>query len=308
MFNLFKKKPFAIQISDNRVSVMQLNGKLENAKVTAAGQSDLAVGVVTEGIIMKAEELAEAIRMLLKKAAPSSIKAKECVVVLAENQTYSQVFYFTEKLPEAGLKRALDHQIGLTIPIPFEEVVYSYCKYDTDKLRIVFVFAVKRSVIASYSTFLKQQCGLTSIAFDPAALSFIANLKLGLPKNNGAILIYLKDGSINWYLLWNSLLFDSNTLLWKDQDNLGKDLQRSISFFQEKTGFGMEKILIVDSTQSYLELEKALAKLQLPIEKCEKFGVDMKDVSPKLEHSEILAGGALRAVDPTAGEFKINLL
>jgi hypothetical protein len=50
MFNLFKKKPFAIQISDNRVSVMQLNGKLENAKVTAAGQSDLAVGVVTDGV------------------------------------------------------------------------------------------------------------------------------------------------------------------------------------------------------------------------------------------------------------------
>jgi hypothetical protein len=308
MFNFFKKKPFAIQISDNRVRVMQLKGKLGSNEVTGVGQSDLALGVVSGGIIMKDQELAESIRKLLKEAAPSPIRSKECVVILAENQSYGQVFYFTEKLPEAELKKAVEHQISLTIPIPFEEITYDYFSYDTDKLRLVFVFAVKRSVIEAYTTFLKQQCGLTPIAYAPAVLSVVADLKLCLPTNNGAVLIYFKDNSINWCLLWNSLVFDSNTLLWKDQDNLGKDLQRSISFFQEKTGFAMEKILIADSTQSYLELEKTLAKLQLPIEKCDKFRVDTKDIVPVLEHSEIVAGGALRALEQTAEEFKINLL
>lgn len=169
MFNRFKgllsksKKGVGIELAPERINIAQLRKQGQGFKVVTLYSQEVPEGIFQDGKIGDIPALAELIRAAL---AESKIKAEHVATAVPMREAVIRIIPIPAELDDQELRdMVLNHEAGLYLPYPREEVDLDYQKlgFFTDEDGIekvqVLLVATKREVTDTYlETF--QQAGL----------------------------------------------------------------------------------------------------------------------------------------------------
>ncbi|MCA1994208.1 MAG: pilus assembly protein PilM [Coleofasciculus sp. S288] len=169
MFNRFKgllsksKKGVGIELAPERINIAQLRKQGQGFKVVTLYSQEVPEGIFQDGKIGDVPALAELIRAAL---AESKIKAEHVATAVPMREAVIRIIPIPAELDDQELRdMVLNHEAGLYLPYPREEVDLDYQKlgFFTDEDGIekvqVLLVATKREVTDTYlETF--QQAGL----------------------------------------------------------------------------------------------------------------------------------------------------
>jgi type IV pilus assembly protein PilM len=169
MFNRFKgllskgKKGIGIELAPERINIAQLKKQGQSYKVATLYSHEVPEGIFQGGQIADSPGLAELIKTAL---AESKIKADHVATAVPMREAVIRIIPIPAELDDQELKdMVLNHEAGLYLPYPREEVDLDYQKlgFFTDEDGIekvqVLLVATRREITDTYlDTF--QQAGL----------------------------------------------------------------------------------------------------------------------------------------------------
>ncbi|MCW6034860.1 pilus assembly protein PilM [Spirulina subsalsa FACHB-351] len=163
--NLFGKKTkgIGIEVAPERINIVQLRKQGQNYKLETYLTREVPEGIFEEGQIVDSPALAELIQELLTE---NNIKVKKVATSVPMREAIIRIIPIPAELDDQELRdMVLNHEAGLYLPYPREEVDLDYQKLgffeDEDgieKVQVLLV-ATRREVTDTYlDTF--QQAGL----------------------------------------------------------------------------------------------------------------------------------------------------
>ncbi|MFA5747092.1 MAG: pilus assembly protein PilM [Candidatus Paceibacterota bacterium] len=117
MFNIFQRKAFGLDISDQSIEVLELEKKSGKVFLKAYGRVEIGEGLVRGGVIVDRDALAIKIKQVLAEAQPRPIKIKKVVCSLPESQTFFHFFPSGEDIEQQAAK---------TLPINLADFYFNY--------------------------------------------------------------------------------------------------------------------------------------------------------------------------------------
>ncbi|MFH1012477.1 MAG: hypothetical protein V1760_01895, partial [Candidatus Peregrinibacteria bacterium] len=183
------------------------------------------------------------------------------------------------------------------------------------KLNIVFVVGVRRVIIAQYYEILKMFCGLSPVAFEPESLSLLRNLPPKWDAKQSVALVYTKENSASWFLLWNGFIFDSSTTSFTEgkgiEEALANDLKKSELLFEKNTALKITQVIVTGKSELMPSIEKALKeKIPVPITVMQESMVPLQGLNiGNAEAFSSACGAALKGIGlEGAVPIAINLI
>lgn len=157
------KKATTVFIRDTGIYLLAMKGK----QVEKWGTAPLEPGLVSQGMIMHEDRVAEAVRQLFKQEKTSTSKV---IAGLSGHDSLYRIITLPD-VPEAVLPEAVRREAKRTIPTPLEEVYYSYQDIPSMKgeRRILLATFPRNSVDALVSTLRKA--GIRPYVMDLAPLA-----------------------------------------------------------------------------------------------------------------------------------------
>ncbi|MFH1745146.1 MAG: pilus assembly protein PilM [bacterium] len=172
---MFKKNSVGIDIAERTVEVAELCGSKENPKILNIGRVEFESGIVSRGRIKKKARLVEVIKEALSSAKPGPVMGKSVVFGLPESQACIRVFQF-KNCNREQLKYFIQSKVKKNIPIPQEDLVYSYKILDGGEDYIdVLVAAANKRVLNEWLDLFKE-LKLDLKIFDIEALAIFRGL------------------------------------------------------------------------------------------------------------------------------------
>ncbi|MEA5420910.1 type IV pilus assembly protein PilM [Spirulina sp. CCNP1310] len=160
--NLFAKKGngIGLEIAPERINIVQLRKQGQNYKLVTFVTEEVPEGIIEEGRILDSPALAELIRETLDK---NNIKAKKIATAVPMRESIIRLIPIPSELDDQELKdMVLNHEAGLYLPYPREEVDLDYQKLgffeDEDgieKVQVLLV-ATRREVTDMYLETFEQ--------------------------------------------------------------------------------------------------------------------------------------------------------
>lgn len=158
-----RTKGIGIELAPERINIAQLRKQGQGFKLTAMHSMDVPEGIFQEGKIADSPGLAQLIQTAM---AESKIKAENVATAVPMRESVIRIIPVPAELDDKELKdMVLNHEAGLYLPYPREEVDVDYQKlgFFTDEDGIekvqVLLVATKREITDAYlDTF--QQAGL----------------------------------------------------------------------------------------------------------------------------------------------------
>ncbi|MFA5134895.1 MAG: type IV pilus assembly protein PilM [Patescibacteria group bacterium] len=162
---------FGIDISDRTVEMFELKKKFKKFQVVSYGRAELRDGIVENGEVREPNELAEAIRRMLKQAEPKPPKTADVVLSVPESRTFIHTFRLPSVISEKNVGESVQFRAEETIPLSFDQVYYDYGIVDqTAEYREVLYVACYRGIVDGYRSAVRQ-AGLNPIVLEPESLA-----------------------------------------------------------------------------------------------------------------------------------------
>jgi Tfp pilus assembly PilM family ATPase len=261
MLHFLKGQPFALEITDHHLRLMQLKGHEKKYEMIAKGQQEMPAGAIANGEILQPEILQEQLEKLFSDPKLSPLQQSECLVSIPETQIYRCLISIPFTLKGPLLKNAIEDELQKKIPLPLEEIKYHSSMYNLDDSLLLAITASPKNLLNKYKVSL-ENAKLKPVAFEPEAISLLRNFEIN-PDQNYLIIVKLGN-NFNWYLLWGNIIFDSNTLSAESEeklkDLLSRDLKKSIAFFESETKSELSHTYIISSQEEFLPWSENLSK------------------------------------------------
>ncbi|MFC1655332.1 type IV pilus biogenesis protein PilM [Patescibacteria group bacterium] len=293
MFEFFKKRNLTLYCTDTYVQILVLKGKKRNMRVGAYGQRNLSSGIIKNGEIMQEKQLAIEIITLLSEL---NIKDKNCLIALPKNHIFEHIIYMDSSLKKEAFTEKLEEEIKKIIPIPFQELKYTYSATTYGKAQAVYVVAIKKEIVAKYYEVLKSFCNLNPLVFESETSSLIRNVPIDLREDKGKILIEVLPNKTEWLILWKENIFDSNTISKTgDQDDIQivtSDLLESIINFSNKTKRKISDIYLIGDKEKAAIIGNSLEQsVKLKPQYLSDFRINLKTKKENLSTKFKVIGG-----------------
>lgn len=190
-----------IEVAPERLNIAQLRKQGQSYKLVTFKSVEVPEGIFSEGQIVNAPGLAELIEQTLSE---SSIKAKRVATAVPMRESIIRIIPLPAELDEQELRdMVLNHEAGLYLPYPREEVDLDYQKLgffvDEDgieKVQVLLV-ATRKEVTNTYiETF--QQAGLQIDVLEINSFSLIRTIREQLRQfgsNEAAVLVDIEFDS-----------------------------------------------------------------------------------------------------------------
>ena len=160
MFNRFKSfiprrgQGIGIELAPERINIAQVRKQGQGFKLTMLSSVEIPEGLIQEGKITDSPGLAELIRSAL---AESKIKVDRVATAVPMREAVIRIIPVPAELNDKELREmVLDHEAGLYLPYPREEVDVDYQKLDVivdedgiEKVQVLLV-ATKKEITESY--------------------------------------------------------------------------------------------------------------------------------------------------------------
>jgi type IV pilus assembly protein PilM len=175
-----KTQGFGLEITPERLNLAQLSKQGQTYKLTKYCSVEIPEGIFEEGKIIDSPALAERIQEMLTQ---HKIKSKRVATAVPMREAIIRIISVPAELDEQELREmVLNHEAGLYLPYPTEEVDLDYQKLgrfeDEDgieKVQVLLV-ATKREVTDTYIETLKQ-AGLTVDVLDINSFALIRTIR-----------------------------------------------------------------------------------------------------------------------------------
>lgn len=160
---------FALDISDTDIQILEVKG-LKNGAVRAFARTDLAEGIVKDGIILDQAKLAEAIRAAVSACRPNKPSAKKVVACLPDSKSVTHIFEF-DTVSEKILRDTVRQLAARTVPFNLDEMAWDFSvRSRTNELTTVMFAAAKKELVRAYEHTLTL-AGLDLAILEPESLS-----------------------------------------------------------------------------------------------------------------------------------------
>lgn len=170
---------FGLDISDLALRLAVLKKKKQGFKLEAYGEKLLPPGLISEGAILKPDQVAAMINDLLKNAVGGRIKMKNVVTCLPETKTFIKLIFIPwpkdNDLTESIITEAQKH-----IPLPLSESYLDWqiaASQEKEWLKILLAVA-PQPIVNNYIELLKL-VGLTPTVLEVEAAAISRSLFLG---------------------------------------------------------------------------------------------------------------------------------
>lgn len=306
--NFLNKKIFnsadrfiGVDLSDVSVKVLELekNGKI--LKVRSFSESSVSGGAIDNCVVIKKNEVADAIKRALNKASPKKISSKKTILSLSESKAFLRVVNIPKmRKEEAG--EAIKWEIEASIPLSIDQVYYDWQfiegKVEGDKQSVLTV-AVSREISDKLIAAV-ELAGLEVYAIEIESVASVRSLVHDEEK--GATLIVdlgakrtsfiIAKGSIP--LFTSSIPFSSESLT----DAIVKYLNVT---YQEAEEIKIQKGIsnLDEDSMIFSALQPSLSNLVSELEKTIDFYVNMDGGDEKIEKIILCGGGSnLKGIIP----------
>lgn len=186
MFNRFKglfptgKKGIGIELAPERINIAQLRKQGQGYKLTTLYSYEVPEGIFQDGKIVNSPDLAELIKTAL---AESKIKADRVATAVPMREAIIRIIPIPAELDDQELRdMVLNHEAGLYLPYPREEVDLDYQKLgffqDEDgieKVQVLLV-ATRKEVTDTYLDAFGQ-AGLTVDVLEINSFALIRTMR-----------------------------------------------------------------------------------------------------------------------------------
>ncbi|MFA6909241.1 MAG: type IV pilus assembly protein PilM [Patescibacteria group bacterium] len=150
------QKAFAIDISDARLRVLQIEGKKGGLHVRCFNECGVPEGYIVNGEIVHHDKVVPLIRSLVSTVHGRHVSSHFVVASLPERKTFFKVFDIP-LLPDAELPGAVQWGIEQNIPISFDAVTYDWqivSKDEASQKVTVAVAVIPKEIAESYTALL----------------------------------------------------------------------------------------------------------------------------------------------------------
>jgi type IV pilus assembly protein PilM len=240
--SLFKSQPepmLGLDISSSSVKLVELSRNPAGQYVLErCAIEQLESGWITDGTITNFDEVAEAVRRLVKK---SGAKTKNVAMALPPSAVITKKIVLPGGLSDAELELQVEAEANQYIPFPLEEVSLDFCVIgpsanssgDVD----VLIAASRREKVQDIQG-LAEAAGLKPVVVDIesyASRTAAARLFESLPDRAGAIVALFEVGALTTSL---QVIRDEEVLYERDQAFGGAQLTQLIA---NQYGFSLEE-------------------------------------------------------------------
>ncbi|SHG73894.1 type IV pilus biogenesis protein PilM [Desulforamulus hydrothermalis] len=182
-----------MEIDTGVIRVVELQGSGRSAFLAAAGQTDIPLPAVSEGVVAQAAAVAGALRELWARCGIS----KQHVVLGICNQNVFMRIATLPKIPEKKLAQALRFQAGQYFPVNLSQLVFDYAllgevnKANAAELEVLLV-ASRRDIVQSNLQAL-QAAGLQTEILDISYLALLRTLSAA-QRSDTLVLVDIANG------------------------------------------------------------------------------------------------------------------
>ncbi len=160
---------FALDISDTDIQILEVKGR-KNGAVRAFSRTDLAEGVVKEGIILDQAKLAEAIRAAVDACRPNKPSTKKIVACLPDSKSVTHLFEF-DTVNEKNLRDTVQQLAAVTIPFKLEDMAWNFTVRSRSNERTSVMFAAAKKELVQTYEHTCTLAGLDLSILEPESLS-----------------------------------------------------------------------------------------------------------------------------------------
>jgi len=125
MFNFFPK-PFGLDISDHSIEIISLSGSLKKPELSALERMILKPGVVRDGQIIQKEKLEEYLKKSISEPRFGVIKTRNLIFALPESKTFVHSFNISTEIPEKLRIKEIETEAGKFFPFSLNELYYDF--------------------------------------------------------------------------------------------------------------------------------------------------------------------------------------
>lgn len=145
-----RPKAFGLEMEDSYIKSFQLKGKKSAVAMSGCNLRPLQKGLIQDGQVIQAEELAKEIRELLKSSQPKPIKTKFVVFSVPETKSFIRTIQIP-KMSREEATEAVKWETEANIPVSLDRVYLDWQVIDpSGKNDNVLVVAVPKEVVDGY--------------------------------------------------------------------------------------------------------------------------------------------------------------
>ncbi|MFC1687840.1 type IV pilus assembly protein PilM [Patescibacteria group bacterium] len=219
------QKAFAIDISDLRLRLIQLQKRTRGIKLRCYNELVVPEGYIVEGEIKQPDKVVDLISKLVSTTKGGKVLSKYVVASLPERRTYFKVFSIplvTDKEISGTIKWGIEQNI----PVTMEEVSYDWQILSENKKTNqakVTVAVIPKSITESYLELLRK-AKLIPVVLETESSSIARAIVTEEDKNSGIILVDLGASRTSLILIDSGAIYYSSTI-----DLSGHEMTQSIS-------------------------------------------------------------------------------
>jgi len=302
--NLFKKDisnfsqgAFGLDLSDLSVKVIQLKGDGNEIKLKSYGSAAIPLGSISDGEIIKKENVVVSIKKAIEKAEPEKIRSKKVICSLPETKGFLRIINLP-KMEEEEIREAIKWEIEANIPLSLDQVCYDWQLLDkifakeNDKISVLVV-AVSRKTVNQFLEVMELS-GLEPIGLEIESIAQARSL-IGKKEEKKTILIIdVGDRRTSFLILLDGVPCFTASIPLSAQsitDGISKSLNISLAEAEKKKfEFGIGSIAKKDPI--FKAVEPILENMVSEIEKSMNFYLESLQYSSAINEVIICGGGA----------------
>jgi type IV pilus assembly protein PilM len=283
-----------LDISDFSVKVFQLEKRGRFDKIRSYGSEDIRPGCIENGIIIKKEEVARAIRNAIRKARPKKINTKKAFCSISESKVFLRIISIP-KVSEEEAQEAIKWEIEASIPLSVDQVYYDWQFLDqSEGKQNVLTVAVAKDVADG----LIETVNLSGLMVYGIEMESIASIRSLIPrdakKEESCLIVdmgaektsfIIVEGNVPYFT--SSIPFSSNVITDSVADimKVSREEAEKIKTFQG-IEYYRENNSIFNSIKPFLE------NLSVELEKTIGFYQDTSKTQAKVNKIIVSGGGA----------------
>lgn len=253
---------FGLDLSDLSIKVVKLENSGSCEYISSYASVPLPIGCVSEGEILKKDNVVTAIKKVLEIAGPKKIKTKKVICSLPETKAFLRIISVPQ-ISESEMAEAIKWEMEANIPLPLEQVYYDW-QVIPDSLLLekgkinLLVVAVAKSTVDQFIEVL-ELVGLDPVGMEIESIAQARSLLAEKNEQETVLIVDIGDRRTSFSVVKGGLpCFTSSIPL------CGQALTDVISKGMGVSFEEAEKIKVAHGIGSDLKND-ALFKLQQPV-------------------------------------------
>lgn len=187
---------FGLDLSDLSIKTVQIENNGSFDVISGFSSVPLPMNCISDGEILKKEQVIAAIKKAVETSSPKRIKTKKVICSLPETKAFLRIIS-VPKMDESEIKEAVKWEMEANIPLPLEQVYYDWQLIpehlfpEKNKISLLVVAISKNVVDQTLETL--QAAGLDPVGLEIESISQARSLILEKDEQQTALIVDIGD-------------------------------------------------------------------------------------------------------------------